>query len=277
MKGYLAVALALTFTLGAPVLAADGGNEDKGARSAPLAAGDKTAASGKSAEAGKAAESGRKSTAKKADAGKAKKKVVIPEQKMPDHFKEGLLYQSMNMVGQAIPEYEKALKADPKFVSSYNNLAQCLITRDEKGDRQRALELLNKAIELEPDNIGCYHGKALLNESEKNFKAAETNYRKILEIQPLNLAAVQNLSELLYREGKKKEARQVLEDVLAQNPPEEHEKIYKEALSNLDNPGKAKGKNTGSGSKKSSSESGKSSQSGKSGKSSKSSGGKSAK
>jgi len=253
MKGYLAVALALTFTLGAPVLAADGGDSSKGPKGAPAAAADKTAASGN------AADSDKKTTARKADAGKGKKKVEIPQQKMPEHFKEAVLYQSMNMVGQAIPEYEKALKADPKFVSTYNNLAQALITRDEKGDRQRAHQLLDKAIALEPENVGSYHGKALLSEKDKNFKDAESNYRKILEIQPLNMAAVQNLSELLYREGKKKEARQVLEDVLALNPPEEHEKIYKEALSNLDNPGKAKGKKASSSTKKSSSKSSKSS------------------
>ena len=184
------------------------------------------------AQAANSAKKEKSSTSKKATS--KKNKIEIPEQKMPKGFKQALVYQSMMVFNKAIPLYVTAIKDDPKFVSSYNNLAQCLIKRNQKGDKEMAHSYLSQAIKLSPNNVGTLHTKALVEESDKNYEEAEESYRKIIKIQPLNFRAVQNLSELLFKVGKRREARAVLTNVLKEDPPQQHKKIYQQALKNLD-------------------------------------------
>ena len=193
-----------------------------------------------------AADTAKAKVDKKSSTGKKTKsekpKITIPEQKMPSGFKEALVYQSMMIYDKAIPLYLKAIKDDPDFVSSYNNLAQCLIKRDKKGDKKSAQGYLSQALKIDPDNIGTLHTKALIEESDRNWEQAEESYRKILAVQPLNFRAVQNLSELLFEIGKRREAREVLTNVLKQDPPKQHKMIYQQALENLDKKIKEKAK-----------------------------------
>ncbi len=162
------------------------------------------------------------------------------KQKNPAHFDIAFMLQTQNIINMAIPEYRDALKADPKFVSTYNNLAQCLWDRNDGKDREEARGLLNKALELEPKNIGTMHVLALIRETDKDTKGAEELYRKILSNQPLNRQAVQNLSELCFRTGRKDEAKKVISTALANSPPEPDVMFYKQALANLDSEGKSK-------------------------------------
>ncbi len=162
------------------------------------------------------------------------------KQKNPPHFDNAFMLQTQNMLSMAIPEYRDALTADPKFISTYNNLAQCLWSRNEGKDREEARGLLNKAIAIDPKNVGTMYFLAVVKEDEKDVKAAETLYRRILSVQPLNLRTVANLSELMYRTGRKEEAKKVLHTALANQPPEPDVAVYKQALANLEKMEKAK-------------------------------------
>ncbi|MCW5824124.1 MAG: hypothetical protein KIT34_15065 [Cyanobacteria bacterium TGS_CYA1] len=158
------------------------------------------------------------------------------KQKNPEHFDNAFMLQSQNMIQMAIPEYRDALKADPKFVSTYNNLAQCLWDRNENNgkDREEARDLLKKALELEPKNVGTMHVMALIKDADKDPKGAEELYRKILRVQPINFRAVQNLSEMMFRQGRKEDAKNVITKALESSPPETDVAIYKQALANLE-------------------------------------------
>ncbi len=161
---------------------------------------------------------------------------LADKQKNPAHFDNAFMLQSQNMTGMAIPEYRDALTADPKFVSTYNNLAQCLWDRNanEGKDREEARDLLKKALELEPKNIGTMHVMALVKDVDNDPKGAEELYRKILRVQPINFRAVQNLSELMFRQGRKEDAKKVINAALASSPPETDVAVYKQALANLE-------------------------------------------
>lgn len=227
MRAHLSLALITALTLSSPAFAAPEKSPAK--KKAQSSSAKKSSAKQKS------------SKAKKSPADK-KAKVNVPTQKLPKGFKQALVFQSMMVFDKAIPLYEKAIKDDPKFVSSYNNMAQCLIKRNGKNDKKAAQVYLNKALSLEPKNLGSLHTKALLCESNKKYDDAEECYREILEQQPLNFRAVQNLSELLFRTGKRREARKVLTTVLKKNPPDQHKKVYQQALKNLDKKIKEKSK-----------------------------------
>jgi len=150
------------------------------------------------------------------------------------HFQQGLMMQSMGMHANAIAEYKDALKDDPKFISTYNNLAQCYVYRNDPGDKEEALRLLDEAQKIAPTNVGTLHALAVLKESNKDYTAAEEAYKKVLAIQPLNQRAIQNLAEIYFRLGQKEKARSVIQDALKNNPPEQQLAIFKQALINLD-------------------------------------------
>lgn len=161
---------------------------------------------------------------------------INKQEPISKHFQQGLVMQSMGMNDYAITEYRDALKEDPKFISTYNNLAQCLINRGKDEDKAEALKLLNEAVKLDPNNIGTLHALAVLKEANKDENGAMETYKKILAVQPLNMRAIQNLSELYFRLDKKDEAKNVIETALKQNPPEEQRSIFQEALKNLQKP-----------------------------------------
>lgn len=183
---------------------------------------------------GKAASGGKKvAEATPAKAGELLKKLE-GQASLSKHFQQGLVMQSMGMTAHAIKEYQDALKEDPKFVSTYNNLAQCLVSRNEDGDKAEALRLLKEAKKLDPNNLGTLYSLAVLKEDDKDFKGAGEDYQKILAVQPFNMRAIQNLSEMYYRQGKKEEAKKVIQDAIKQNPPDQQLSVLKEALQNLD-------------------------------------------
>lgn len=160
----------------------------------------------------------------------------LEKQAPSSHFQQGLVMQSMGLNAHAITEYYDALKEDPKFISTYNNLAQCLVNRNDEGDLQEALKLLNQAAKIEPNNVGTRHALAVLKERNKDNNGAIDEYKKILEMQPLNMRAIANLSELYYRIGDKEKAREVIQTAIKLKPPEQQLSIFKEALVNLDKP-----------------------------------------
>jgi tetratricopeptide (TPR) repeat protein len=156
-------------------------------------------------------------------------------QKIPKHFQEALVFQSMGVIEQAIAAYKLALKDDPTFVSTYNNLAQCYIDRGGRSDRDEAKKLVDEALKLSPDNLGTLHASALIADHDKQYEVAEKAYKRILEVQPLNFRAIQNLSELYYYKlGKPAKAKELLKATLKQNPPDQEKKVFVEALRNLD-------------------------------------------
>jgi tetratricopeptide (TPR) repeat protein len=165
-------------------------------------------------------------------------------QKIPQHFQEGLVYQSMGVLEQAIANYKRALKDDPTYVSTYNNLAQCYVDRGGRSDREEAKRLVGEALKISPENVGSLHANALIACQEEKFEDAVKAYKKILAIQPLNFRAVQNLSELYYYKlDQPAKAKQLLKATLKQNPPDQEKKVFAEALQNLDDLVKHKHKN----------------------------------
>ncbi|MBX3073579.1 hypothetical protein KF913_06620 [Candidatus Obscuribacterales bacterium] len=189
-------------------------------------ASEKTAPKGKDSKTAPAATTAKSSLQDKID----------KQGKVSSHFQQGLVMQSMGMNEYAIAEYRDALKEDNKFISTYNNLAQCLVNRGKDEDKAEALKLLTEAQKIEPNNVGTLHALAVLKESNKDSAGAEEMYKKVLAIQPLNMRAIQNLSEMHWRAGDKAKAREVIVSALKQNPPSQQREIFEQAIKNLDKP-----------------------------------------
>ncbi len=87
--------------------------------------------------------------------------------------------------------YAAAIKADPNFAPSHI-LAARLDLVNRRWDSARGL--LAPVLAANPLNVDALVGEGMLEEETGNFPAAIKIYRKILEIAPNNVAALNNLS-----------------------------------------------------------------------------------
>lgn len=167
-----------------------------------------------------------------------------------------LVYSAQGKTDEARKEYETALKnaskLEPKNIEIYKSLGEFYISQkrykeaedtyklivdlsgqdsqayfylasiyDEIGDRQQAVNSLQKAIELSPD----YHEALnylgyIYVEQENNLDKAEAMIKKALEFQPDNGAYVDSLGWLYFKQGKFNDAEKELKraDSLLNDP-----------------------------------------------------------
>ncbi|WP_299072754.1 toll/interleukin-1 receptor domain-containing protein [uncultured Paraglaciecola sp.] len=130
---------------------------------------------------------------------------------------EPLYWQSLEMLQQIFG------KKHPEVAQTMGNIASFLITSD--GDHEKARELLINAIEIDrevrPNHefIGNYlWSLALLDVAQKDFSAAESNWRESLQVlshsfaafDPIVLGVHAGLARTLLAQNKLKEAESIL-------------------------------------------------------------------
>ena len=112
---------------------------------------------------------------------------------------------------------KKAIALDPAFANAYSALATHWIFQgghdgDLSADKvlENALPLIQKALELNPDLVSAHVNLALINLYYKlDFKAVETEYRKILKLNPSDPQMIPFYSDYLLATEKFKESLHV--------------------------------------------------------------------
>jgi tetratricopeptide (TPR) repeat protein len=95
----------------------------------------------------------------------------------------------------AIDEYEKALKLNPKLGTAYRFLGESYkslykvgsTTPDNQEKASKALEALTKGYELEPNNKDIIYSLGDMYDKLRQFAEAEKFYLKILDLEPGNM------------------------------------------------------------------------------------------
>jgi tetratricopeptide (TPR) repeat protein len=103
----------------------------------------------------------------------------------------GLWLERTGDVAGARVAYAAAMKADPTFAPSHI-LAARLDLMNHQWDSAR--QLLAPVLAMNPKNVEALVGQGMLEEETGNYDGAVKIYRKILEIAPDNVAAMNNLS-----------------------------------------------------------------------------------
>lgn len=118
----------------------------------------------------------------------------------------------------AVIAYVHAVTIDSTYSKAYVNMG---LTYDALGKRSEALGALNKAIEVNPNDVLAYCHLGQLQQSVGNYGEAMKNYRKALAIDPNSAQAHYNLGLAFAEQKVFKEALVEWETVIALDPDSE--------------------------------------------------------
>ncbi|MGD0566271.1 MAG: tetratricopeptide repeat protein [Candidatus Goldiibacteriota bacterium] len=120
---------------------------------------------------------------KQAGAANALKQLEETEKLAPDfvllHYKKALILTSLGRTGEAENEYLKMIKIDPYFKEALAPLAYISCGR---GDYEKALSYINKALEKYPDDAALYSYLGNIYFASQRLKEAVFAYKKAVEI-----------------------------------------------------------------------------------------------
>lgn len=123
----------------------------------------------------------------------------------------GLCYSKLAEDDKAEEFYQKALQQDNKAVETYINLADLYYRNRKLAD---AIGLLENAATLIPDNIVLLHYLSRIYIEDIRYDLASDILNKILEISPENIDAYWDLGNLCYETGDYASAAAAFEHVL---------------------------------------------------------------
>jgi tetratricopeptide (TPR) repeat protein len=136
------------------------------------------------------------------------------------HFAKANRFFMENQYRKAIAEYEATLKNNPKMIEayrflgeSYKNLYKPGVDNAENNEKKtKALEALNKALEIEPNNKDIIYSLGDMYDKLRNFDQAEKLYLRIIELEPANMSNYYVVAEFYKRyAGEKQEIAQKAE------------------------------------------------------------------
>jgi len=116
---------------------------------------------------------------------------------------------------QAIDNYVQALEYDEANPDIHYNMGKALTRTNE---HNKALEHLQKAIALNPGDIGSYYEIAVVQDEKGMINEAIASYHKVLELDPRNLNATFGLGTLFGIQGDMDKAIQFLSAAVSINP-----------------------------------------------------------
>lgn len=128
----------------------------------------------------------------------AEKKFTVTEEKD--------IYANLGEWGRRLPEFNKALRKNPKDAPALNGLGNAY---SEMGDYPRAVAEYTKAMDADPKFFSAYNGRCDVYAIQKEFDKAVADCTKALELNPKYIFALINRGKAY--DGKGDYARAILD------------------------------------------------------------------
>jgi tetratricopeptide (TPR) repeat protein len=112
---------------------------------------------------------------------------------------------------RAIPLYEKGLEKEPESILFQNNLA--MLYSQTLGQHERGLNVVNKALASQKDNISLLDTKGLILLNSKNAPEAVPVLERAVELSCQNPTYCMHLAYALYLDGRDGQARRYFDPV----------------------------------------------------------------
>jgi serine/threonine-protein kinase len=112
--------------------------------------------------------------------------------------------------------YEKALRLDPTYARTYNNLGLVLQAR---GRMDEAINLHQKAVQLDPDYAWAHHDLGNALRAIGRLDEAHVQFQEAIQRDPHNPVVLNSVRSLLMRQGRGPEVQAAWRTALEANPP----------------------------------------------------------
>jgi len=154
-------------------------------------------------------------------------KTVKPDENIDRLYAESLVYTALRAIPKAETNLRQILLKEPKNASALNALGYTLALYTERFDEAKAL--IEKALELRPNDPAITDSLAWVEYRMGNIKKAEQLLRKAYEALPDPEVAA-HLVEVLFKLGEKAEAQAMLDKELAKHPDDERLQAMQDKL-----------------------------------------------
>lgn len=129
-----------------------------------------------------------------------------------------LMYMSTGKMQDALAKLEESIKTDPEFAPSFTLLGKIYASSQEPGDREKSVEILRRAVELDPDDAESLLFLGIMDTEAGNYDSAEIKFRRITELYPDNEKGYYFLGKLYYEKGDYARAEENYKKALDLNP-----------------------------------------------------------
>lgn len=161
-------------------------------------------------------------------------KLKITNLKANKHFKSGNKFYTEEKYKKAISEYEAALQLNPELKSAFYYLGSSYIMVYKPGDDNeknkeyavKAVEYLQKALELAPENKDIIQALGDINDKLHNFEEAEKYYLQVQKFTPDDPASYYNLAGFYNNNNKYDQAIEMFEERIKLDPSNPEGYLY---------------------------------------------------
>ncbi len=101
-------------------------------------------------------------------------------------------------IDQALLEFRRLTKAEPKNYAGYQGVADCLYY---KSDYAKAMEAANTAIELNPRASEAFRRRGKIHDKLHEQDASIADYTKALEISPTSAIYLSDRADVYFKKG----------------------------------------------------------------------------
>jgi len=110
----------------------------------------------------------------------------------------GIVKRAKGDLDRAIFDLNRALELNPNIIHAYYNRGNA---KQEKGDLKGAISDYDKAIELDPNHISAYINRGAAKQKKGDLDGAISDYDKAIELNPNNTVAYCNLGLVKMAKG----------------------------------------------------------------------------